>query len=376
MTTSNDSEWRFLGKGPNRCPFVDDVLTFPLHQVWRTQLDTMIHRQPVSDGEDLYVCSMSTCYRVDKNTGEIRWSQPALEASGFPMNVMKIAPAVYRDRVYCTDLSGRLYCFDKETGQLRWTKDKIGAFEVSPCIVKDRIYISSKDRMENWKRSFYCLDLEGNIHWKFSSDSNIKTIDGAVQEGILVITDDNNAYGLDSISGSIIWQHDFSDSPGKGTAGSFVMINGNTVLLPGGRALNGMDLYTGEIHWRHQARFVFDRKGQPCGIAALAATPDYLMYTTIDEVHVVDMKKGELVSVFNTSQHQLQDTVARIGLIVGQHYLVNYGQAEKIVAYNWQTGEADWMFKAQGQFFYNSAIYVSGQLFFGNVGGYLYCFAP
>lgn len=376
MTTSNDSEWRFLGKGPNRCPFVDDVLTFPLHQVWRTQLDTMIHRQPVSDGEALYVCSMSTCYRVDRNTGEIRWSQPALEASGFPMNVMKIAPAVYKDRVYCTDLSGRLYCFDKETGQLRWTKEEIGAIEVSPCIVQDCIYIGSKDRTDNWKRSFCCLDLEGNVLWKFTRDSDIQTTEGAVQDGILIVTDKTSAYGLDYLTGSIVWKHEFPGPSGEVLVGSSAMIIENTVLLPGGGAYNGMDLHTGEIRWRHQARYVLRREGQLCDMGGKAATPDFLMYAAINEVHVVDMKTGELVNVFDTSQHQLKDTVARIGLIVGQHYLVNYGQAEKIVAYNWQTGVADWMLKAEGQFFYNSAIYVSGQLFFGNVGGYLYCFAP
>lgn len=381
---STDS-WRFLGGGTDRTHSADISLTFPLHHRWSIQLPSSVFAQPVSDGEDIYVCSLTDCYRIDMQRGGIVWQLPAFEPPGEQINGFNASPAIYQNRVYVTDMMGRLYCIEKDTGALLWVDEKIGAYSVSVCIEQDHIFTKSRvrDSQQQWIKHFCCLDLDGNTRWTFEGNGVIRTSDGAIKQGILIIGgEDGLVYGVQIETGAMLWQFDLNqyaddfqlDRSRRIASYEHPLIAGNTAIVgvQGHGMLVGLDLFSGKLLWHHQ---VIDtrRKFRSAG-GCLAANPAYLMYAMIEDFRVVDVQQGKLVYLHDTAKYDLGHMFSQWGLIAGRHYIVCYSTSQAIAAYDWETGELVWKFDAKAPF-RSTGLLVDNQMVFADTLGHVYCFS-
>ena len=123
-----------------------ETLPDELKVTWRTPLGGGYSGPAVSDGrifvadwfedpESRTVDGTERALALDELTGEILWTHEW--QTTYRMLVYSYAvgpratPTVDGDRVYVLGATGRLFCFDVETGEVRWEKDYVADYDTS-----------------------------------------------------------------------------------------------------------------------------------------------------------------------------------------------------------------------------------------------------
>jgi len=165
------------------------------------------------------------------------------------------------------ELSFRLFCFDRKSGDLIWdrtaaqakphegTHKTNGFASASPCTDGERVYAHFGSR------GLFCYDLEGKVLWE-KTDFPPMTTRAGFGEGssptlagnkILVPWDhegDSVLYALDKLSGEVIWKTD-RDEPTCWATPLVIESNGKSqVVMNGQNYARAYDLETGEELWR------------------------------------------------------------------------------------------------------------------------------
>lgn len=165
-------------------------------------------------------------------------------------------------------LAFKLYCFDRETGKIRWEKTATettphegthssnGFASASPCTNGTHVYAYFGSR------GLFCYTMDGELVWKRDDFGKMETRRGFGEgssptlEGdkILVPWDHEGPsalYALDRLTGKTIWKTERDEPSAWSTP--YVVAHGEKkqVILNGEKNIRGYDFETGKELWRY-----------------------------------------------------------------------------------------------------------------------------
>jgi outer membrane protein assembly factor BamB len=172
-----------------------------LRGVWRSSIGTHRHygqfvSSPAVVGDSIYVGSAGgQLYAFDRDTGAVRWSEPA--------GWVESSPAVAGGRVFVGSDDGHVYAFDAATGGLDWSVPFQALVRSSPTVVRGTVFVMSFDG------KLYALDAStGATRWATAiatPDTTPTEASPAVSKGIVYAIGDGGVTALAANSGSILW---------------------------------------------------------------------------------------------------------------------------------------------------------------------------
>ncbi len=137
-------------------------------------------------------------YCLDSETGGLVWK---FQADGH----IGGSPVWHNGRVYFGSSDGNLYCIDAQTGEKIWVFRTPYAL-ITPLIKEERIYAGYNGS------SLYCLNLKGELLWRFNANSWIAAWPAASENGMIYFgSGDGNLYAI-TLSGQLKWTYKAKDS--------------------------------------------------------------------------------------------------------------------------------------------------------------------
>lgn len=125
-----------------------------------------------------------------------------------PKGAFDSTPVIVGDRVYLGDLDGTFFCLNLADGKKVWefkTKDKAG-FSASPAYRNGKIYVGDIDGR------FYCLDAaKGEKLWEYESKAEINSSANFHKDRVLFGSQDAVLYCLDAEKGTKVWEFAIQD---------------------------------------------------------------------------------------------------------------------------------------------------------------------
>ena len=191
--STGDVVWDFDAQGPvNATPVVAGNLTIltgcDKPRLWMVDLDKGSSAGEMSLGEKLlvtsaaardnciYMAQNSQVTALDWKTKKVLWEAPS---GGDQKN--DSSPAVTEDEVIVGAPDKAVRCFERRTGQERWTFKTRGRVVACPVVAGDRVYVGSVDK------HLYAISLkDGHSVW----EENVSyPVEGsmAIAEGCLVV---------------------------------------------------------------------------------------------------------------------------------------------------------------------------------------------
>lgn len=164
------------------------------------------------------------------------------------------------DLLFAASAENRLYCYDTDSGQLRWSFFTNAAPRMAPTIWKDKVYLGTDDGR------VYCLDRKsGKTKWVFLITGNDDRMIGhgrimsvwPIRTGV-VIKDDIAYFGagvfpnenlylfaVNAETGKEIWRNDSYDSDNEVDRGGLVpqgylLASDKNIVMPSGRICPGV----------------------------------------------------------------------------------------------------------------------------------------
>ncbi len=257
---------RWIRQYPARETVWDDSLNQDL-----MPLDTVF--EPIVLGQTLYVCfnDQDKIAAYDLHSGKCNWEF-------FTDGPLRLPPAGWNNRIYCTSDDGHLYCISAEKGELIWK------FQGAPAC---RNILGNKRLVSSWPARGGVVIRDGIIYfsagiWPFM--------------GIYL-------YALDARTGEVKWQNDGCGSQymiqphtspafaGVAPQGAMA-INGPYLLVPGGRSTPAcFDLQTGQQLYYRFGEF------NKTGGAFLCTDGDiFFTHSRQRNVDLFDMEKGDIIA--------------------------------------------------------------------------------
>ncbi|NND97074.1 MAG: PQQ-binding-like beta-propeller repeat protein [Pirellulaceae bacterium] len=119
---------------------------------------------------------------------------------------IETTPAVVGNRVFLSDVMGRLYAVDRKTGKEIWKKNYDTGFLAAPAIQDDRMVIGDVEG------NLYALNVQdGKEIWKQSTDGEISGAAAFHGENVLVTSQDGKLYCFDAVTGKPAWVYQTDD---------------------------------------------------------------------------------------------------------------------------------------------------------------------
>ncbi|GAO45182.1 outer membrane protein assembly factor BamB family protein [Flavihumibacter petaseus] len=204
---------------------------------------------PVVWGNNLLIgCGNGKVYALNKRNGQQRWAMP----TGAPIHMKGLLKG---GTFYVGNFGGRLFAMDPATGKTKWTFKAIGnqyfkegAFQQTPAIAGDVLYIGSRDY------NFYAVDAKaGHGVWNFREKDSWFIATPLLHAGkVFTGTSDSHRFvAFDAANGEVIWSRPFN----MRLYGEAVAVDSTIFAGCFNGHLVGMDQRTGEI------RFDFETEG-------------------------------------------------------------------------------------------------------------------
>ena len=201
---------------------------------WKFECEDEVRGTPLSHNGILFVGSYDyNLYALDAATGEFIWKY-ATDGG------IVSRPGIHEGTIYFGSEDRRLHAIIQRSGKLSWTYYTDGPIRSSPLIAENHIFIGSDDGFmhavncmtgrRSWKTDvgapvrstpiilndllffgteagdFYCIDLRGQVKWRFKAKRAITGSAIIAQEIIYVGSVDATFYALDIKSGFVIWR--------------------------------------------------------------------------------------------------------------------------------------------------------------------------
>lgn len=211
--------------------------------LWRKSLPSRAESSPVVVGETMYFGSEDgTFYALNARNGKVEWQQQLAGA-------IKAAPAFTDGTLYVGDYGGKFSALRASDGAIRWQTSDLGVglggsgrFYSTAAVAFGRVYVGNVDGR------VYSFDRQtGEIAWTFSAGdfvySGVAAADGPkTKPAVYFGSHDKTAYSLDAKSGSVNWK----SAPGGQVSGPATVI-GDVVYMStfSGNSTVGFDLGTG-----------------------------------------------------------------------------------------------------------------------------------
>ena len=297
-----------------------------LKVLWRTPVRSGYAGPAVADGRVFITDYMETqrprgierAMALDEKTGKVLWTQewPAdYRGISWPVGP-RATPTVDGDRVYILGADGKLFCFDVQTGAIRWKKDFPQEYKA--------------DRMK-WA-----------FDWGFASSP---LVDGDRLIAMVGGQPDAKVVAFDKMTGKEIWRALSSDTE-LGVAQPIIITAGGArqliIWYPG--AVASLDPVSGKQYWEQPYKV-----GGSMTVAIPAQHGSQLFLTTFYDgplMLTLDEKKpAATISWKGKSDSEIQTdglhAVITTPAIIGDHIygICSYGQFRCLLA---KTGERVW----------------------------------
>jgi outer membrane protein assembly factor BamB/peptidoglycan/xylan/chitin deacetylase (PgdA/CDA1 family) len=206
---------------------------------WRKTIEPSESSPVVIDGA-LYLGDWSgNVYRLDAETGRVRWT---FRAGG----KVKGAVAVSGNRLFFGAYDAKVYSLDARTGKLIWTakaQPRLGhsaEFYATPAIAYGRVFIGSTDGKE------YAFGAgTGHLIWSHSTDDYVYSSAAVWRQRIFVGSYDGRLYCFDAATGDVLWSF-----RGNGPiSGSPTIMAGRVYFSTLERMTYALDAKTGRQVW-------------------------------------------------------------------------------------------------------------------------------
>jgi len=201
-------------------------------EIWKKNVGWSSTSSPIIADDKVYVGSSEGLYALDKDSGRVLWEKLV----GF----VSSKPTAYDNIVYCGCNDGKIYAFESETGDLKWTYNTDADIRSSPAIHNNVLYVGSNDKnlyaidakngkekwsyetkgaivsspsvyddivyFGSWDNHLYAVNVEtGKLKWKFTAGWGIDSSPTAYNDVVYVGSEDNNLYALDAKDGMLKW---------------------------------------------------------------------------------------------------------------------------------------------------------------------------
>jgi len=190
------------GAGKVYVALKDSLLAFDSSgaQAWSANFSAPIGQAAFSE-DSLYFTSGGRLYRVDAESGEVRWAARA-------DNSFLSRPVKSEGAVYIGASDGRLYSFDAKSGKLRWSYQTGGWVMSTPLVTDSSVYFGSNDGY------FYSLSLAGLLRWRTYIGDGAWSQPQLYGSEVVFSANNGNVYGLDAENGSEKWSFSSNGRPG------------------------------------------------------------------------------------------------------------------------------------------------------------------
>lgn len=122
-----------------------------------------------------------------------------------PKGAFESTAAIVGDRVYISDLDGKVYALNLETGKKIWEFKTESGFTSSPAVRDGLIFIGDYDG------TFYCLDKKGQLKWKHVTEAEINSSANFFKDNVLFGSQDATLYCLNMQTGKLQWSFQIED---------------------------------------------------------------------------------------------------------------------------------------------------------------------
>lgn len=193
--------------GSNHLLFAIDAETGKLRWTYTTYGN--VSGKALYDNGIIYIAADGTVYALNASTGS--WIR-AYYTNQSETLYYSGETVLYKGHLFIGSRYGKLYAFNKETGNLKWTfnDDRASMEQSTPIIRNDTIFISSSFEMGSSPTRFgstYAIDANtGTLIWKSQNGIGFKK-NPVYHDGILYMSGyDDKFKALNSKDGSAVWQ--------------------------------------------------------------------------------------------------------------------------------------------------------------------------
>ena len=225
---------------------------------WRSEMGGELSASPVADDRTVYVASEMQADTTRPAAG-VRRATGALRALGREGGVtqwmrtfalpLRGSLAVSGNKLIAGGQDGRVYAFDKKTGDVLWSFFHGAAFNGHPVTVDNRIYLGSEDG------NLLAIDAtSGKLLWRYRTKAAVRgpvaVINGTVHFG----SGDGYIYAVNHQTGRLGWRKR------TGASVEAVALAGETLLVASldnfayGFSLNGKRLWKKQLVGRISAQ--------------------------------------------------------------------------------------------------------------------------
>ena len=177
-------------------------------EVWETSVAGAIKGAPAYEDGTLFVGDYGgVVSAVRAKTGEIKWQSDSLGGSFGRAGSFYSTPAVAYGRVYLCSTDGRVYSFDKDTGEVAWTYSTGDWVYSGPSVAQvpgtpPTVYIGSFDG------NAYAINAKtGEVRWTFPMGGQVIGSLSVIGRTVYAATfDGTTTYGISAKSGRKVFE--------------------------------------------------------------------------------------------------------------------------------------------------------------------------
>lgn len=203
---------------------------------------------PVFTSDRMYIMgekdSLAMLMAFDLN-GKLLWQKDYGREWVKNYNGSRCAPTIVDDLIYATSGMGNIYCFDRKTGEKRWSVDMVndlhGVFPLfgyseAVAIDGDRLFCTPGGRDTN----VVALDrLTGKLLWTCKGHGerpgyNQPRVIRLAARNVLVTFTAYEMLGIDTKTGELLWAHEMDNTPVADRKPGLGDTHANTVLYENG----------------------------------------------------------------------------------------------------------------------------------------------
>ena len=182
----------------------------PFKERWVFSGQVLMEFPPiVVDGSVYFMRNNGGTYRLDADTGKVKWKKQIGELSA-------TSPAYWRNRLFVSSLSGKITALRARDGKVLWQKELGARTESSPIVRRGIVYFGTEGG------ALYAVFAKtGRVKWKFSASGAIKASPALSGSTLYVGDYSGRMYAVWARTGRERWSTGTSGSKFGFAAGNF-----------------------------------------------------------------------------------------------------------------------------------------------------------
>ena len=340
--------------------------------LWAAPVTGLLHEFPspvVADGTVFYTAdsigegTADSLYALDAATGELLWKYH----TGYADDAVTVSEG------FVYSASDSIFCLDALTGERIWASGEADRGGSTPLVADGKVFcgvfwIYAAGYTDSSR--VCCLDaLDGEMIWADTLYGNQASCMALWNDIVILPTSEGYLYGLDSSTGTVLWEND--DSEGGYWDSSPSVVDGIIYINGFDGTCRGIDAATGVTVWETPLT--------PGGLYDhLTATPacfggNIYFGNQTDAFYCIDCTTGNTLWEVTGNQHG-SPGIADGVLFYGENVVTS--DSARVVALNIQNGSELWSYKTSSSFlgFQSSPSITDGVMYYACTDGFLYAF--